>query len=120
MWALSYRDSMSDIEPIAGKGDRALFADPGRVREDLQMLTSALRRGWQVPDDVRAEALRVTAEMMRTTTHDRDRIASIKLLVQMRKDDIEALALLDKIGRLETGEATERIELKPVTFERRD
>jgi hypothetical protein len=111
---------MSEIIPTEGQGGHALFKDPHHVREDLRTLTAALRAGWNVPDDVRRDALAVAAGIMREGDHARDRIAAVRLLVQMRKDDVEALALLDKIGRLESGEATERIELKPVTFERRD
>ena len=111
---------MSDIVPSEGQGGSPLFKDPHHIREDLRTLTAALRAGWNVPDDVRRDALAVAAGIMREGDHARDRIAAVRLLVQMRKDDVEALALLDKIGRLESGEATERIELKPITFERRD
>lgn len=111
---------MSEIIPTEGQGGHALFKDPHHVREDLRTLTAALRAGWNVPDDVRQDALAIAAGIMRQSDHDRDRIAAVRLLVQMRKDDVEALALLDKIGRLESGEATERIELKPITFEQRD
>jgi len=111
---------MSDIVPQEGQGGHSLFKDSHHIREDLRTLTAALRAGWNVPDDVRRDALAIAADIMRTSPVDRDRNAAIRLLVQMRKDDVEALALLDKIGRLETGGATERIELKPVTFERRD
>ena len=120
MWALSYRDSMSDIVPMEGQGGSPLFKDPHHIREDLRTLTAALRAGWDVPADVRTDARDIAASIMRSSPVDRDRIAAVRLLVQMRKDDVEALALLDKIGRLDSGEATERIELKPVTFERRD
>ena len=111
---------MSDIVPPEGQGDSALFADKHHIRQDLRTLTAALKAGWNVPEDVRRDALAIAADIMRTSPVDRDRNAAIRLLLQMHKDDIEALTLLDKITRLETGGATERIELKPVTFERRD
>lgn len=111
---------MTDIVPTEGQGDPALFADKHHIRQDLRTLTAALKAGWNVPEDVRKDALAIAADIMRTSPVDRDRNAAIRLLLQMHKDDIEALTLLDKITRLETGGATERIELKPVTFERRD
>jgi hypothetical protein len=38
----------------------------------------------------------------------------------MHKDNVDSAVQVDKMDRLEDGKATERYELKPVVFERRD
>jgi hypothetical protein len=51
---------------------------------------------------------------------DREKLRAIEVLAAMDRDNINALAMLDKIERLDGGEATERIELAPIRIGVRD
>ena len=61
------------------------------VRGDLRMIGSAIRQGWDIPEDI-LEALpeRVMAIVKREDASDKDKIAASKVLVSMLRENNKA------------------------------
>ena len=116
---------MSDTEPTVDASAivpvaRQIERDAGHERQTLQMLIRAVRNRWPIPDDIRSAAPLIAKRIALTGKTDREKLRAIELLAALDRDNINALATLDKIERLEGGEATERIELAPVRIGVRD
>lgn len=94
--------------------------DRGHDRETLRMLIQAVRNRWVIPEGMRDAAPKIATRIAMSGATEREKLRAIELLAALDRDNIAALALLDKNERLDGGQATERIELRPVTFERRD
>jgi hypothetical protein len=121
----SYHDAMSDTEPTVDASAivpvaRQIDADRGHDRETLRMLARAVRNRWPIPDDIRAAAPLIAKRIALTGNNDRERLRAIELLAALDRDNIAALVALDKVERLDGGEATERIELAPIRIGVRD
>lgn len=97
-------------EWVGGKG-----AD--QTRSTLQMIKRAVTNGWSIPDEWKQElpqlCLRIATD---ENKGDRERLRATEILRAMSRDNLDALQVLDKIERLDGGEATERIELAPITW----
>lgn len=108
-------------DPAGAKGARP-FADrdPKRDRETLRMLTAAVRNRWPIPEAMRSELPELAARIALNGPSDRDRLRALELLAALDRDNIAALVALDRVERLEGGEATERIDLAPVRIGVRD
>jgi hypothetical protein len=91
-----------------------------KPRGDLRLLERAIRRGWQIPEHVYESLPRVVIGILTNATTAREKLAAVRALTTMHKDNVDTFAVVDRSQRLDDGEATERIELKPITFERRD
>jgi hypothetical protein len=92
----------------------AAVIEPGHTRADLRRLRQALAGGWDIPAELREQLPRVVVGMIRDARNDRDRLRAIEVLVAMQRDNVQAVALADRIERLDSGEATERVELLPI------
>lgn len=88
----------------------------GHERETLRLLNRAVRCGWPVTGDGMRRAVEQVEAIIDKGQSDRETIAAAKVLVSMRASNIEGLALLDKLERLDGGEATDRIEFGPMKF----
>lgn len=86
------------------------------LRENLTLLRQAVRRRWDVPADAMQKLLLDTLAMAAASDSQRDKLRAVELVRAMHSDDIKALELLDKIERLDSGVATERVEFKPLSF----
>jgi len=107
---------MSDIEPLK---DRLLTTN--RPAEDLRTVMRAMREGWAVPTDVKRAAVLRAMQIVNDPLADmRDVQRSSEFLLAIDKHLLESMKQEDAMQRLDNGQATERIELKPITFERRD
>ena len=106
----------SEIVPVARQIDR----DRGHDRETMRMLRQAVRNRWPIPPTMREAAPKIASRIAVEGATDRERLRAIEVLTAMDRDNINALAMLDKVERLDGGEATERIELAPVRIGVRD
>lgn len=117
---------MSDTEPTVDGSlpvpadTPALVVERGHERQTLRMLTRAVRSRWPIPDDIRQGAPLIARRIALTGRTDREKLRAIELLAALDRDNIAALAALDKVERLDGGEATERIELLPIRIGVRD
>lgn len=86
-------------------------------RSTLILLRSAIANGWELPNaTMRAIPAYAASILSDTNSSQRERLRAAELLAMLQRDTIAALATLDKIERLENGDATERIELQPITL----
>jgi hypothetical protein len=85
-------------------------------RATMQMLARAVRERWDIPQGMRSRAGQIAAKLAFEGRTDRERLRAIELLAALDRDNIAALVALDKVERLESGQATERIELAPVSL----
>ncbi len=88
-----------------GKGSGLL--DGMSERRGLNLLRRAVGEGWDMPANVRNEAPAFLEGVMRSSSDDRARLKAVEILRQMAKDNVEAAVALDRVNRLEAGDATE-------------
>lgn len=63
-----------------------LLTDPGHLRSDLQMIESAVRKGWVIPDML-LDALPKTIGVIALKGNPRDQVAAAKVLLAMREQN---------------------------------
>ena len=93
--------------------DELAAPDPHHTRETLVLLASAIRHGWQIPDAAMRSAPIIVANMLANGTV-REKLRAAEVLIRMRDSNIAALAVGDKIERLDSGEATENFRFGPI------
>lgn len=100
-----------------GEGDfvQSLSA-PRRNRRALNLLRRAVNEGWPISDEIRHDAPGMLESIARTEEDPRARIKAIEVLRAMAKDNVDAAVALDRVERLEAGEATENIAFPRMTF----
>ena len=116
---------MSDTEPTPDAAAivplaRQIDRDRGHDRETLRMLVRAVRERWDIPPEMRVKAPEIARRIALGDGTEREKLRAIELLAALDRDNIAALVALDKVERLDGGEATERIELAPVRIGVRD
>ena len=106
-------------QPAEGKGASELVR-PDKPRADLRLLERAIRQGWDIPEEVYRTLPRIVVGILTGSQTAREKLAAVRALTTMHKDNVDTFSVLDRSTRLDEGLATERIELKPVVFEQRD
>lgn len=108
--------SMNTPDNPGASGD--VGKDPVRWAENnrhLSILAQAVYQGWELPEEA---SRRLPADLQAIVddpnTSSRDRIRALECLAALRKDRIDAALQLDRIRRLDAGNATERIEVAKV------
>lgn len=87
---------------------------PQRRRSALRLLQRAIENGWAIPDEVMKQAPEVCASILNDSmSQPRDRLRAAEVLAAMARDKVNTAIALDKIERLEDGEATERVVISP-------
>lgn len=71
---------------IGGSLTTELLTDPGHTRADLRIVETAIRKGWQIPDQL-LEALPKVAGAMALKGKPRDQIAAMKVLLAMKEQN---------------------------------
>lgn len=105
---------MSNHDPERGtEGD--FSRDPVKAAENkryLSILQDAVYGGWELPPE---SSRRLPSDLQAIVddpnTSTRDRIRALECLAALRKDRLDALMQLDKVTRLDAGQATDRVEL---------
>lgn len=114
------QDNGQELQPPqGGGGDRELISDEHAL-SDMRTIRAAIRKHWQIPEELYGRLALRLKEIVETSTVPREIVAAAKVLTAMHKDNVDSAVQVDKMDRLEDGKATERYELKPVVFERRD
>ena len=94
----------------------APIIDPRHQRAGLRLVQRAIYNGWKIPDQIMEQMPKVVVQMVLNAKNDREKLRAIEVLVAMQRDNLAALQAADKIERLESGGATERIELGPISL----
>jgi hypothetical protein len=107
--------------PTTGVGEtlKADLLDPKRKRGTYAILQRAI----DITLDIPMEAMRfacMTAVQDLKSPDDRIRSRAREFLFKVQDSGIGAAVSLDRMGRLDEGQATDRIELKPIVLEARD
>ena len=80
-------------------------------RSDLRLYERALRNGWDVPSETRAEVVRVLGEIVRDgTAKRRDRTAAARALLQASRVDLEAIRVAQGVLYEDLAQRLEAIE----------
>tara|TARA_R100000458_G_C8274885_1_gene249865 strand:+ start:686 stop:1036 length:351 start_codon:yes stop_codon:yes gene_type:complete len=102
--------SLPDIS--GGKGGLSLDG-----RESLRMIKQAVTNGWDIPAEWKGAlpglCMTIAMDELRG---DRERLRAVEILRAMQRDNLDAAQVLDKVERLDVGQATERIELGPIEW----
>jgi hypothetical protein len=92
----------------------ALDEPPARQKAALRLLQRAVSEGWEIPESVWKAAPGICTRILAdASVHPRDRLRATEVLAAMARDKINAAIALDKIERLESGTATDRIVVTP-------
>tara|TARA_X000001382_G_scaffold97048_2_gene71434 strand:+ start:1815 stop:2171 length:357 start_codon:yes stop_codon:yes gene_type:complete len=103
----------SDKNLPGGQGEIALSDS----RQSLQMLQQALQNNWDIPQEWKQALPKFCMSIVLDKNKgDRERLRASEILRAMSRDNVEALTALDRIERLDGGEATDRIELGPIKW----
>lgn len=87
---------------------------PKRMKESLRLLQRAVSEGWQIPSTVWSSAPDICTRILADeNATPRDRLRATEVLAAMARDKVNAAIALDKIERLEGGDATERVVITP-------
>jgi len=98
---------------IGGEGG---IAQAGN-RESLVMLKQAVANGWEIPGEWKGALPKLCMKIaLDESRGDRERLRAMEILRAMNRDNLDAAQVLDKVERLDGGEATERIELAPIEW----
>jgi hypothetical protein len=106
-------------EPVEGRGASDLIR-PEKPRGDLRLLRRAILHGWQIPEEIYATLPRVVVNIITSATTPREKLAAIKVLTTMHKDNVDTYSVADRTERLDEGQATEIVELLPIRLQTRD
>mgnify|MGYP007046849936 CR=1 FL=1 len=85
-------------------------------RAGLRLIKRAIHNRWEIPETLMAQLPKVVTALVASARTDRERLRAVEVLVAMQRDNLAALAMADKIERLDSGTPTERIELAPITL----
>lgn len=90
----------------------ALQLDSNR---DYALLRQAIKNRWPVDDDLKVEAVKAAAAILKNATAmDRDKLSAVKVLVEMDKVNQSDSLYEDKCRRIDEGMATELMGVAPV------
>ena len=83
-------------------------------RSSLIVIQRAVEKGWNVPQRIIDQVPEIVAQIMNDGLAPvRDRLRATEVLASLVKHRVEAAIALDKIERLDGGEATERFVVSP-------
>lgn len=87
------------------------MTDPGHERAGMILIRQAIRHRWDIPDVLLEQLPRQVTALFVNARNDRERLRAAEVIVAMNRDNISALVAADRIERLESGTATERVEM---------
>ena len=104
---------------VGGRGE-IVETDPHHRRASMRVLQQAVERGWKMPEGV-FESVPATVQRILDDpdASSRDRLRAADLLRSIQRDRVEAAEKLDKVERLDAGEATDIVQLQAEAEERR-
>ena len=105
-------------EDAEGRGASELVRHD-KPRGDLRLLERAIRQGWDIPTEVYRSLPRIVVGILTGSQSAREKLAAVRALTTMHKDNVDTFAVLDRSARLDEGKATERIELAPIRLTER-
>lgn len=102
--------------PPGDQGDTSLLSDPHRTKSDLALLRRCIRERWGVPAERKRRLVERACEIGEQCPDEDTALSAIRTTVAMDAADMQALATLDKMERLDAGEATENVAVRTVRY----
>lgn len=100
--------------PVMATEHPALDIDKRNQKASLRLLKRAVTAGWKIPDAVMEQAPDICSRILNDDlSQSRDRLRAAEVLAAMMRDKVAAAIALDKMERLDDGQATERMEISP-------
>lgn len=100
--------------PVEPPPHPVLDEPPARQRSALRLLQRAVTHGWKIPEEVMQQAPEICSRILSDDmAQPRDRLRAAEVLAAMARDKVNAAIALDKMERLDDGEATERVVITP-------
>jgi hypothetical protein len=82
------------------------------MRQHLRVIEQAVYRGWEIPEEAFATIpIDLLSIAQDEEVSPRDRIRASEALAHLQSQRVDAAIQLDRIVRLENGEATDRVQL---------
>ena len=85
---------------------KELHPDSNHARQGLQMITTAVINGWDIPTMIMREAPKYCAQIL-VNGDNREKLRAMELINRMRDSNINAIVAMDRISRLDDGKPTE-------------
>ena len=86
------------------------LAEDGHERAGLRLIRRAIHGRWQIPDLLLEQLPKHVISLLVNARNEREKLRAAEVLVAMNRDNIAALVHADKIERLDSGKATDRVE----------
>jgi hypothetical protein len=103
--------SLAESQVIADLGTRR------KSRETLKMLETMATKGWSVPSQWKEQLPKILAQIAADPEQDdRNRLRALGVLRAMEADNANLLIELYKLQRLDGGETTDVVELRPMNI----
>lgn len=84
-------------------------ADEHRSRGAMRLVMRALRAGWDIDKTALKDLPGIAVAIARAGESETVKLRAIELVASLRMDNLTTVEKLDKIDRLDAGEATENI-----------
>lgn len=89
-----------------------------RTSESLRLVRRAVLNKWDIPDEWLPVIPRVAMQILSNSQRcGRERLRAMELIRQLRRDNLDAAAMLDKIERLDANMPTENQGVIQLTFD---
>ena len=102
-------DVVKDHDITSTEGGLGEPIDPHHQRESMRIITMAVNKGWNIPEQWMEKMPAIAAQIATKSTSDRDRLRALEVLKAMAKDRFDAACELNKIERLDKHQPTEII-----------
>lgn len=86
------------------------LTEDGHERAGLRLIRRAIHGRWQIPDLLLEQLPKHVISLLVNARNEREKLRAAEVLVAMNRDNIAALVHADKIERLDSGKATDRVE----------
>jgi hypothetical protein len=90
--------------------DPRQLVEEGHERAGLRLIRRAIHGRWDIPDVLLEQLPKHVTALLVGARNDREKLRAAEVLVSMNRDNIAALVHADKIERLDSGKATDRVE----------
>jgi hypothetical protein len=85
-------------------------SDGHHDRADANMLLRAIRKGWPITDEIRKRAVEWAIEQLDKPEYAETQAKAVAILQEADKHNLRLMEFLDKVKRLDAGQATENVQ----------
>lgn len=90
---------------------KAELAEQGHERAGLRLIRRAIHGRWDIPDVLLEQLPKHVTSLLVNARTDREKLRAAEVIVSMNRDNMNALVQADRIERLDSGQATDRVAI---------